>query len=92
VEQLDDFAGWVKAKRVELASVQAVFSRGKLNNGRSPDEEMAAYLEGKFASCAKCAGDGSEWRFCRPRFLGRENPACGSIRNWAGFRPKCGRN
>ena len=26
------------------------------------------------------------------RFLGRGNLACGSIRNWAGFRPKCGRS
>jgi hypothetical protein len=45
VEQLDDFAGWVKAKRVALAPVQAVLSRGKLNDGRLPDGEMAANLE-----------------------------------------------
>jgi hypothetical protein len=38
VEQLDDFAGWVKAKRVELAPVQAVLSYGKLNDGRLPDK------------------------------------------------------
>jgi hypothetical protein len=38
VEQLDDFAGWVKAKRVELAPVQAVLSCEKLNDGRLPDK------------------------------------------------------
>jgi hypothetical protein len=33
-EQVDDFAGWVKAKRVEFAPHHAVLSRGSLNDGR----------------------------------------------------------
>ena len=66
MEQGDDFAGRVKAKRVEVAPGTTMFSlAGRLNDGRLP------------------------WRFGRPRFLRRGNPACGSIRNCGGFRPKC---
>src|SRR5882757_1847529 len=65
--------------------------RKKLNGGRLPEGEMAANIgRARSASCAKCAGDDSEWRFCRRRFLGRGYAACGTIRNWAGSRPKCG--
>jgi len=38
VEQVDDFAGRVKAKRVEVAPGTTMFSlAGRLNDGRLPD-------------------------------------------------------
>jgi hypothetical protein len=89
VAQVDDFAGRVKAKRVEFAPRTTLSSlAGRLNDGRLRDGEVVANLESRCASCTKWAGDGSEWRFCRQRFLRRGNPACGSIRNCGGFRPK----
>ena len=56
MEELDEFAGWVKATRVELAPAQAVFSRGKLNNCRSPDEERAANLESEIRKLCEVRG------------------------------------
>ena len=92
VEQVDDFAGRVKAKRVEFAPRTTLSSLAeRLNDGRLPDGEVVANLESEIRKLYEVGGDGSGWRFCRQRFLRRGNPACGSIRNCGGFRPKCER-
>ena len=89
VEQVDDFAGRVKAKRVQFALLRTTLSSlaGRLNDGRLRDGEVVANLESEMRKLYE-VGDGSEWRFCRQRFLRRGNAACGSIRNCGGFRPK----
>ena len=93
VAQVDDFAGRVKAKRVELAPRTALSSLAdRLNDGRPRDGEVVANLESEIRKLYEVGGDGSEWRFCRQRFLRRGNPARGSIRNCGGFRPKCERS
>lgn len=46
VEQVDDFAGRVKAKRVEFAPRTTMSSHAeRLNDGRLPDGEVVANLE-----------------------------------------------
>jgi hypothetical protein len=46
VEQVDDFAGRVKAKRVEFAPRTTLSSLAeRLNDGRLPDREVVANLE-----------------------------------------------
>jgi hypothetical protein len=50
---------------------------------------MAAHVESEIRKLFEVGGRRSEWRFCRQRFLGHGNPACRSIRNCGGFRPKC---
>ncbi len=46
VEQVDDFAGWVKAKRREFAPRTTMSSLAeRLNDGRLPDGEVVANLE-----------------------------------------------
>ena len=80
-------------RSVEFAPAPAVLSRGKAERwpaagwggGRQSGERDPQ-------NSTQWAGDGSEWRFCRQRFLRRGNPACGSIRNCGGFRPKCERS
>jgi len=68
-------------------------SCGKLNDGRLPDGEMAANLEERDSQAVRSArATVPSGASCRQRFLGRGNPACGSIRNWAAFWPKCGRS
>ena len=57
VEQVDDFAGRVKAKRVELAPRTTLSSLAdRLNDGRLPDGEVVANLETRWASCMKWGG------------------------------------
>ena len=93
VEQVDDFAGRVKAKRVEFAPRTTLSSLAeRLNDGRLRISlSRLATTSPSGSRCTKWVGDGSEGRFCRQRFLRRGNPACGSIRNCGGFRPKCQR-
>ena len=91
VEQLDDFAGRVKAKRVEFAPRTTLSSLAeRLNDGR-----LRSSLSRLAAPPHPAAGVRSGWatvprgRFCRQRFLRRGNPACGSIRNCGGARKDC---
>jgi hypothetical protein len=93
VEQVDDFVGRVKAKRVEFAPRTTLSSLAeRLNDGRLRISlSRLATTSPSGSRCTKWVGDGSEGRFCRQRFLRRGNPACGSIRNRGGFRPKCQR-
>jgi hypothetical protein len=93
VEQVDDLAGRVKAKRVEFAPRTTLSSLAeRLNDGRLRILLSRLVTTSPSGSrCTKWVGDGSKWRFCRQRFLRRGNPACGSIRNRGGFRPKCER-
>jgi hypothetical protein len=68
-------AGWIKAKRVELAPrASCPLSRkaerwpvAGWGDGRQPGRA-------RFASCAKCAGDSSEWRFLPTEIPGSREP------------------
>jgi hypothetical protein len=77
-EQVDDFAGRVKAKRVEAAPRHHdVLSCGKAERWRLPDGRWSPIWRRDAQAVRSGAGDSSEWRFCRSRFLRRGNPACG---------------
>jgi hypothetical protein len=56
VEQVDDFAGRVKAKRVELAPVQAVLSRGKAEQWLVSGWEVVANLESDIRKLCEVGG------------------------------------
>ena len=57
VEHVDDFAGRVKAKRVELAPRTTLSSLAdRLNNGRLPDGEVVANLESEIRKLYEVGG------------------------------------
>jgi hypothetical protein len=57
VEQVDDFAGRVKAKRVELAPRTTLSSLAdRLNDGRLPDGEVVANLESEIRKLYEVGG------------------------------------
>ena len=69
MEQVDDFAGRVKAKRVEVAPGTTMFSlAGRLNDFRLPDGRWSPIWRRDAQAVRSGAGDSSEWRFCRPSF------------------------
>jgi hypothetical protein len=70
-EQVDDFAGWVKTKRVGVRPRTTLSSLAEcLNDGRQPDGEVAANLESEIRKMYEMGG-----RRFRVALLATEVPA-----------------
>ncbi|MEP7364312.1 MAG: hypothetical protein ABI972_13745 [Acidobacteriota bacterium] len=86
VEQMDDFAGRVKAKGVEFAP-RAMSARGNAKRWGLPDAEVVTNFESEIHKLCEVGGRRFRVALLATEIPGSREPS-GSIRNCRGFGPK----